>query len=243
VVVAGGTSEIALAIVRELQRRSPREVMLLGRDAEGLERAAGQLRAEGCPAVQSLPLEADDLEGHGELVAKTSERLGGIDLVIIAVGVLGDRDCLSGEVEQALQVLRVNFLGAGSLLVHYARQLRRSGGGSVVVLSSVAAERPRRANPVYGASKAGLDALAQGIGDALRPQGVRVLVARPGFVRTRMTRGLEPAPLATTPDAVARAVVRGLERGSHTVWAPAALRWAMVPIRLMPRAMFRRIAR
>lgn len=243
VVVVGGTSEIGLAIARELQRRAPREVMLLGRDAEGLERAAAELRAEGCPAVHSLMLQADELERHDELVAQASERLGGVDLVIVAVGVLGDRDGLSGEVGPALEVLRVNFLGAGSLLMRFARRLSESGGGALVVLSSVAAERPRRANAVYGASKAGLDALAQGLGDALRGQGVRVLVVRPGFVHTQMTRGLEPAPLATTPEAVARAVVGGLERGSHTVWAPAALRWAMLPIRLMPRAMFRRIAR
>jgi decaprenylphospho-beta-D-erythro-pentofuranosid-2-ulose 2-reductase len=243
VVVVGGTSEIALATVRELQRRAPREVMLLGRDAAALERAAEQLRAEGSPRVLTLLLDAAQLERHAEVVAQASERLGGIDLVLIAVGVLGDRDAVSGELEGALEVLRVNLLGAGSLLLHFARRLSESGGGTLVVLSSVAAERPRRATAVYGASKAGLDALAQGLGDALRAQGVRVLVVRPGFVHTRMTRGLEPAPLATTPEAVARAAVRGLERGRHTVWAPAALRWAMLPIKLLPRAMFRRIAR
>jgi decaprenylphospho-beta-D-erythro-pentofuranosid-2-ulose 2-reductase len=243
VVVAGGTSEIALAIVRELQRRAPRQVVLLGRDADGLERAAAELRGDGCAGVRILPLQASELERHGELVAQASELLGGIDLAIIAVGLLGDRDGLSGGVEEALEVLRVNLLGAGSLLMHFARLMSDSGGGTLVVLSSVAAERPRRANAVYGASKAGLDALAQGLGDALRVRGVRVLVVRPGFVHTRMTQGLQPAPMATTPETVARAVLRGLDRGAHTVWAPSALRWAMLPIRLLPRALFRRIAR
>ncbi len=109
------------------------------------------------------------------------------------------------------------------------------------MLSSVAAERPRRSNAVYGASKAGLDALAQGIGDAVREQGVDVLVARPGFVPTKMTSGLRPMPLSTTPEALARAVADGLERKAHTVWAPRVLRLVMSVIRLLPRPLFRRL--
>jgi decaprenylphospho-beta-D-erythro-pentofuranosid-2-ulose 2-reductase len=113
----------------------------------------------------------------------------------------------------------------------------------VIVLSSVAAERPRRANPAYGASKAALDALAQALADALHDHHVRVLVVRPGFVHTRMTRGLEPAPLACTPQDVARAVMQGLERGAQTVWAPSRLRYVMLAMRMLPRAIFRRIER
>jgi decaprenylphospho-beta-D-erythro-pentofuranosid-2-ulose 2-reductase len=109
------------------------------------------------------------------------------------------------------------------------------------VLSSVAAERPRAANAVYCASKAGLDALAQGLADALAPTGVRVLVVRPGFVATRMTRGLPVPPLSTDPERVAHATVRGLRRGAHTVWGPTALRWALLLVRLLPRPLFRRL--
>ena len=112
-----------------------------------------------------------------------------------------------------------------------------------MVLSSVAAERPRRANSVYGASKAGLDSLAQAVGDELHGEGVRVLVVRPGFVRTRMTSGLEEAPFACTTQVVASAVVKGLDGRAHTVWAPSTLRWVMLAMRLIPRAIFRRIAR
>ena len=110
-----------------------------------------------------------------------------------------------------------------------------------MVLSSVAAERPRQANGVYGASKAGLDSLAQALGDELREQGVRVLVVRPGFVKTRMTAGLDPAPLATTPEAVARVTVEALDGVGHTVWAPAMMRWVMLVLRLLPRPIFRRM--
>jgi decaprenylphospho-beta-D-erythro-pentofuranosid-2-ulose 2-reductase len=115
------------------------------------------------------------------------------------------------------------------------------GHGTIVVLSSVAGERVRASNFVYGASKAGLDGFAQGLGDSLRGTGVEVLVVRPGFVHTRMTAGLDAAPLATTPEAVAKAVVEGLARGSHTVWVPAALRFVMIALRHLPRPIFRRL--
>jgi decaprenylphospho-beta-D-erythro-pentofuranosid-2-ulose 2-reductase len=243
VVVAGGTSEIALAIVRALQERSPREVALLGRDLDALERACEELRAQGAPRALALRLEAAEVAEHGAVVRTAIERLGGADVAIVAVGVLEEQAASPDDVAAALRVLRVNLLGAGSLVLHLARALREGGGGALVVLSSVAAERARRANPVYGASKAGLDALAQGLGDALREEGVHILVVRPGFVHTRMTSGLAPAPFATRADAVAAVVVSGLERGAHTVWAPRALRWVMLAVRLLPRALMRRIRR
>jgi decaprenylphospho-beta-D-erythro-pentofuranosid-2-ulose 2-reductase len=241
VIVLGGYSEIALATVRELQLRSPREVALMGRDQDALARAAEDLRLAGSPRVVTLELDALDTERHAEVVGAAFDALGGADIVILAVGVLGERGGLPAEVPGAVGVLLTNVVAAGSLLMNAARRLRDGGGGALVVLSSVAAERPRRGNVVYGASKAGLDALAQGLGDALHEQGVRMLVVRPGFVHTRMTHGLPPAPLSTTPDAVARVIVGGLDRGVPTVWAPSALRWLMIAVRMLPRSLFRRI--
>jgi decaprenylphospho-beta-D-erythro-pentofuranosid-2-ulose 2-reductase len=245
VLVLGGTSEIAAAIVRELAARGPCEVALAGRDEEGLRGAAEQLRRAGCARVETLALQARETEGHRAALECGIELLGGVDVVILAVGVLGERGGWDGrapvDVRGAVEVLDVNVLGAGSLLMESARALRERGSGTIVVLSSVAAERPRAANAVYCASKAGLDALAQGLADALASTAVRVMVVRPGFVRTRMTRGLPVPPLATDPETVARATVRGLERGAQTVWAPAVLRWAMAVVRLLPRPLFRRL--
>jgi decaprenylphospho-beta-D-erythro-pentofuranosid-2-ulose 2-reductase len=241
VVVLGGTSEIALATVRELQKRSPREVALVGRDADALAGAAKALQAAGCPQVATVQLDALDLGGHDAAVGEAFERLGGADIVIVAVGLLGERGGMPSDVAGAVEVLQVNAVGAGSLLIHSARRLQEAGGGQLVVLSSVAAERPRRGNAVYGASKAALDALAQALGDDLRERGVRVLVVRPGFVHTRMTEGLEPAPLSTTPEAVAKVIVEGLEGKAHTVWAPRALRWLMLVVRMLPRSIVRRM--
>lgn len=242
VIVLGGTSDIALAIVRELQRRLPREVALCGRDEMALARAAEHLRSAGCERVGTVALDAVDTDGHEAAVAAAFELLGGGDIVVLAVGVLGERGGLPEDVPGAVEVLRVNVVGAGSLLLHAARRLRDGGGGTLVVISSVAAERPRRANVVYGASKAGLDALARGLGDALRDDGVDVLVVRPGFVHTRMTRGLDPAPFASTPQELAVVVLGGLDRGAQTVWAPPALRWLMLAIRLLPRPLMRRLS-
>jgi len=241
VVVLGGTSEIALACVRELQRRAPREVALIGRDVGALGGAAEGLRAAGVARVIELQLDAMDLGRHGEVIEHAFAELGGADVVIVAVGVLGERGAMPTDIGAAVEVLQVNAVGAGSLLMHAADLLVKGGGGELVVLSSVAAERPRRANAVYGASKAALDSLAQGLGDELREHGVNVLVVRPGFVHTRMTAGLSPAPLSSTPDAVARVTVDGLEKGAHTVWAPAGLRAVMLAMRMLPRSIFRRI--
>jgi decaprenylphospho-beta-D-erythro-pentofuranosid-2-ulose 2-reductase len=241
VMVLGGTSEIALAIVRELQAQAPREVALLGRDREGLERAAAQLSSDGCQRIITLELNALATDLHSEMLDRAIAELGGADIVVLAVGVLGERGGLPSDIPAALEILQVNTVGAGSLLIHSAQKLREQGGGTLVVLSSVAAERARRANVVYGASKAGLDALAQGLGDDLCEDGVRVLVVRPGFVHTRMTQDLPAAPLASTPEAVARAVQAGLDNGSQTIWVPGALRWLMLVMRMLPRFVFRRL--
>lgn len=241
VIVLGGTSEIALEIARELQHRAPREVALVGRDPDALARAAEDLRASGCGRAIVLELDALDTARHADIVGEAFAALGGADIVILAVGVLGERGGLPADIARAVEVLQVNLVGAGSLLLHAAQRLHDQGSGTLVVLSSVAAERPRRTNVVYGASKAGLGALAQGLGDALHEDGLRVLVARPGFVHTRMTRGLRPAPLSSTPQAVARAVVDGLEHGARTVWAPPSLRWLMLVVKMLPRPLFRRM--
>jgi decaprenylphospho-beta-D-erythro-pentofuranosid-2-ulose 2-reductase len=198
------------------------------------------VRAGGSERVLTRQLDALDGERQAEALDGAIQELGGADIVIVAVGVLGESGGMPDDVDGAVEVLRVNTVGAGALLLRAAQRLRGSGG-SLVALSSVAAERPRPANFVYGASKAGFDALARGLGDALHAEGVRVLVVRPGFVRTRMTRDMQAAPLAVDPEAVARATVAGLEGGAQVVWVPAVLRWLMLMIRLLPRQLFRRI--
>jgi decaprenylphospho-beta-D-erythro-pentofuranosid-2-ulose 2-reductase len=239
--VLGGSSEIAQAIAHELLGEGVWEIVLAGRDAERLDAAARRLRDRGCRHVQTLTLQACSPEDHEAAVARAFARLGEVDLALIAVGVLGERGGVPADIAAAYEVLEVNLAGAGSLLLHCAARMRAQGRGTIAVLSSVAAVRPRAANAVYCASKAGLDALARGVGDALAPSGVRVMVIRPGFVATRMTDGLRRPPLTSTPEAVARATARGLARGAQTVWVPATMRWVALALAVLPRALRRRL--
>ncbi len=241
VLVIGGTSEIALAIVAGLQARAPRQVALLGRDPVAVADAARSLTDAGCERAISFELDALTTERHAEVLDRAIGELGGVDIAILAVGQLGERGGLPADVAAGVELMQVNMVGAGSLLIHTASRMRDQGGGAIVVLSSVAAERPRRSNVLYGASKAGLDALARGLGDDLHDHGVRVLVVRPGFVHTRMTEGLSPAPLSTTPEAVADAVVAGLDGNAQTIWVPGLLRLLMFVLTRLPRPIFRRI--
>ncbi len=242
VLVLGGSSEIATAIVRRLAVDGPVRVSLLGRDRERLERALGELERAGCEPGGVEVVDADEVEQHEPALVRAFEAsAGGFDLVIHAVGVLGAQAGLDADPQEALEVMRVNFVGGGSLLLEALRRLRAQGWGTLVVLSSVAAERARASNAVYGAAKAGLDALAQGLADATAGSGVRVLVVRPGFVIDRMTEGLEPAPFATRPEVVAEATVRALGRADHTVWVPGRLRFVFSALRHLPRALYRRL--
>ncbi len=241
VLLVGGTSEIGLAIVRRLAAAAQVRVRLVGRDPARLEQAVDDLRRGGLPEVGSEVIDADDVAAHHEAVRTAFAHDGGFDVVVLAVGVLGAQAGLDAERDEALEVMRVNFVGSGSLLLECLRELKARGRGTLVVLSSVAAERPRASNPVYGAAKAGLDALAQGLADATAGTGVRVLVVRPGFVETRMTAGLKAPPFTTTPEAVADATVAALGGRAHTVWVPGKLRVVFALLRHLPRPVFRRL--
>jgi decaprenylphospho-beta-D-erythro-pentofuranosid-2-ulose 2-reductase len=241
VLVLGGSSEIATAIVRQLTIEGPVRPYLLGRDRERLERALGELERAGCEPGAVNVVDAEHVEQHAPAVGRAFEAAGGFDLVILAVGVLGAQAGLDADPAEALEVMRINFLGSGSLLLEALRRLRAQGRGTLVVLSTVGVERPRASNAIYGAAKAGLDALAQGLADATAGSGVRVLVVRPGFVIDRMTAGLDPAPFATRPEVVAEATVRALRRGNHTVWVPGRLRLVFSVLRHLPRPVYRRL--
>ncbi|GAA2585447.1 MULTISPECIES: decaprenylphospho-beta-D-erythro-pentofuranosid-2-ulose 2-reductase [Streptomyces] len=237
--VLGGTSEIALATARRLVARRTRTVWLAGRPSAALEEAAGRLRGLGAD-VHTIAFDALDPTSHEAVLGKVFAE-GDIDMVLLAFGLLGDQARDERDPEAAVRVAQTNYTGAVSASLVCARALQAQGHGSLVVMSSVAGERARRANFIYGSSKAGLDAFAQGLGDALHGTGVHVMVVRPGFVRTRMTAGLPEAPLATTPEAVATAVELGLRRRSETVWVPGALRVVMAALRHLPRGVFRRL--
>ncbi|MGW0941967.1 decaprenylphospho-beta-D-erythro-pentofuranosid-2-ulose 2-reductase [Streptomyces sp. NPDC002623] len=236
--VLGGTSEIALATVRRLIARRARTVWLAGRPSAALETAAAELRVLGAD-VHTVPFDALDTASHEAVLGKVFAE-GDVDAVLLAFGVLGDQANDERDPAAAVRVAQTNYTGAVSAGLICGRALQTQGRGSLVVLSSVAGERARRSDFIYGSSKAGLDAFAQGLGDALHGTGVHVMVVRPGFVRTT-TAGRAEEPLSTTPAAVATAVELGLRRRSETVWVPGILRVAMTVLRHTPRALFRRL--
>jgi decaprenylphospho-beta-D-erythro-pentofuranosid-2-ulose 2-reductase len=241
VLVLGGASDIALATMRALVGQRTRRVVLAGRRLDELGGAVEELQRAGAEQVDTVAFDADDVDSHERVVTESFERLGDVDLVLVAFGVLGDQEHSLRDPAAARAVLHTNLLGAASVTLTAARRLREQGHGTLVMLSSVAAERARRSNFVYGASKAGIDALCQGLADELTPDGIQVMVVRPGMVRTKMTAGMDEAPFTTTPEAVAEAIVDGLRRGSHTVWVPPALRWVFAALRHLPRPVFRRL--
>jgi len=239
VLVLGGTSEIGLAIARALVARGARHVWLAGRDETAMRAAAeGLLPAE----VHTLPFDALDPASHGAAIDATFAG-GGIDVVVLAFAVLGDQRTYEADPAAGAVAASTNFAGSVSAGLHAARALATQGHGTLIVLSSVAAARPRRSNYVYGATKAGLDFFARGLAEALRGTGAHVLLVRPGFVRTRMTAGLRPLPFATTPEAVAADIVRALDRGVSIAWSPPPARWVALALSVMPAPLLRRFDR
>lgn len=240
--VLGGSSEIGVAAALELCRRGTHTFILAGRHRPALEAAADRLTRAGAREVSVVDFDATQVAGYGAFVDRVFDQHGDIDLVLLAFGILGDQQLAENSGEEALAVIRTNFEGSVSVAIPAVRRLRGQGHGHLVLISSVAAERARADNFVYGASKAGADAFFLGLAGSMRDSGVHVMVVRPGRVTTRMTEGLAPVPFTTRPERVARDIARGLEGKAGIVWSPPVMRIVMSGMRHLPAPIFRRIA-
>jgi decaprenylphospho-beta-D-erythro-pentofuranosid-2-ulose 2-reductase len=241
VVVLGGTSDIAREIVRILAAQRCRTVVLAGRDAATLGRAAEEL-GRSVANVATVPFDAtatNDVEKTVRLCFEAAVEQ--VDLVVMAVGQLGTQGEDEADPGRIAQMMTVNVTWPAAALAAVADRLQHQGHGRIVVLSSVAGYRVRRSNFIYGSTKAGLDGFAIGLSEAARGTGISVHVVRPGFVHTKMTAGRPAAPFAVGPERVARDVVRGLERGDTVIWSPGALRYVFAIFRLLPQAIWRRL--
>ena len=236
VLVLGGGSDIGQAIAARLAAPRRAAIVLAGRSIE-----PGDLESRTGSAVAVEWFDARATEEHRSVLDAIWRDHGGFDVVVLAFGVQGDQTRAETDTAHALEIAETNYLGAVSAALECGRLLREQGHGTLVVLSSVAAERTRRSLFAYASSKAGIDSFALGLADALRPDGVHVLVVRPGFVHTKLTAGLKVPPLSTTPDAVAEVVERGMQRGARIVWAPPPMRWVMAVLRHLPHAVFSRL--
>lgn len=241
VLVLGGRSEMG---VRVAQRLAPgRTVILAARRSGELAAESAAVLEAGATAVHTVEFDADDTAGHPALLEKIAAEHGPLGVVVLAFGVLGDQARAEQDPAHAIAVVHTDYVAQLSVLTTVANLLRAQGSGRIVVFSSVAGARVRRANYVYGSAKAGLDGFACGLADALHGSGVRLLLVRPGFVVGRMTEGMDPAVLSRTPDQIADAVLRGLRRRSEVVWVPWALQPMFFAMRLLPRFVWRRMPR
>lgn len=243
VLLLGGRSEIGVEVARRLVADRRRPVVLAARRAHDLDEQEQTILAAGASEVHRAEFDADDLGSHESFLNGVVNEHGPIGTAVVAFGVLGHQAQAERDANHAVSIVHTDFVAQISLLTRLANILRAQGNGQIVVFSSIAGVRVRRANYVYGAAKAGLDGFSAGLADALHGTGVRLLVVRPGFVVGRMTEGMKPAPLSSTPAEVADAVVAALRTGRHEVWVPSALRVLTAMMRVTPRWVWRRMRR
>ncbi len=241
VLLLGGTSEIGLAICERYLRNAPAHIVLAALpDDPGREAAVAQMQAAGAKSVRLVDFDAVATATHPAVIDDCFAS-GDVDVAIVAFGLLGDAEELWQNQRKAVQIAEINYTAAVSVGVLLGEKMRNQGFGRIIAMSSAAGERVRRSNFVYGSTKAGLDGFYLGLGEALREFGVRVLVIRPGQVRTRMSAHVKEAPLTVDKEYVADLAVTASARGKDLVWAPGAFRYVMMVLRHIPRAIFRKL--
>jgi decaprenylphospho-beta-D-erythro-pentofuranosid-2-ulose 2-reductase len=241
ILLLGGTSEIGLAICkRYLQNAHARILLAAMPDDPGRDGAVAQMKAAGARSVELIDFEATDTDSHPKMIDAAFAG-GDVDVAIVAFGLLGDAEELWQNQRKAVQIAEINYTAAVSVGVLLGEKMRAQGFGQIIAMSTVAGERVRRSNFVYGSTKAGLDGFYLGLGEALKPSGVRVLVIRPGQVRTRMSAHIKEAPLTVDKEYVANLAVTASAKGKELVWAPGAFRYVMMVLRHIPRPIFRKL--
>lgn len=241
ILLLGGTSEIGLAIIAEYLAHAPARVVLGVQPGDPLiDATVADLTAKGARDVVVLDFDATDFDSHpGVIEAAWAD--ADVDVAIVAFGLLGDAETLWQDQAKAVQIAQVNYIGAVSVGVLLGQRMTAQGYGQIIVMSSAAGQKVRRSNFVYGSTKAGLDGFYHRLGEALEPAGVKVLVIRPGQVRTRMSAGVKEAPLTVDKEDVAKQAVDAARAGKSVIWAPPAFEAVMLVLRHIPEPIFRRL--
>lgn len=240
ILVLGATSAIAMAVTRQLL--SPQaHYFLVARNPERLQAVRQDLLARGAAGVATQAIDLDDTGAHPALLAAAVQALGVIDLALIAHGVLGDQQQAQADYPAAEAILRTNFLSPVSLVTWLANHFESTHQGTLAVISSVAGDRGRKSNYVYGASKGGLNIFLDGVRNRIDRAGVQVLTIRPGFVATPMTAHLPRGPLFATPEQVARGILKAVARRRDVVYLPGYWALIMFVIRSIPQSIFKKL--
>jgi len=242
ILVLGGRSDIGMAIAARMATRFTKKVVLAGRNMTSTDVERFRQLLPGVAESMEVSVrefDASDSASHAAFVDELDS--GSLDLLIVAFGQLGVQEVFERDPVAAANLVSVNMAGVVSSSLACASRLEKQGSGHIVFLSSVAGIRPRKSNFVYGSTKAGMDAFAQGLADSLAPKGIDVTIVRPGFVHSTMTEGLEPAPFSATVEEVAERVFDGMRRGTRIIWAPGILRYVFAVLRILPTAVWRRL--
>jgi decaprenylphospho-beta-D-erythro-pentofuranosid-2-ulose 2-reductase len=241
ILLLGGTSEIGLAICERYLQNAHARILLAAMPGDpSRDGAVAQMKAAGARSVELIDFEATEPESHPKMI-EAAFADGDVDVAIVAFGILGDAEELWQNQPKAVLAAEINYTAAVSVGVLLGEKMRAQGFGQIIAMSSAAGERVRRSNFVYGSTKAGLDGFYLGLGEALHEYGVRVLVIRPGQVRTRMSAHVKEAPLTVDKEYVANLAVTAAAKGKELVWAPSAFRYVMMVLRHIPRSIFRKL--
>ncbi|CCF60978.1 decaprenylphospho-beta-D-erythro-pentofuranosid-2-ulose 2-reductase [Nocardia cyriacigeorgica] len=247
ILLLGGTSEIGLAICAEYLKKGAARIILAALPNDPLrDTAVAQMKAAGAEQVDVIDFDALDTDSHPKVIDQAWDG-GDVDVAIVAFGLLGDAEELWQNQRKAVQIAGINYTAAVSVGVLVGEKMKAQGYGRIIAMSSVAGERVRRSNFVYGSTKAGLDGFYLGLGEALRPYGPRVLVVRPGQVRTTTTlehwkaTGAKEAPFTVDKEEVAALAVAASQKGKELIWAPGQVRYLMSVLRHIPRPVFRKL--
>ena len=241
VLIVGATSAIARAVARRYARDGA-ALALAARDPEKLAAEAADVRARGAGRVVEVAFDATDFERHGPAVAEAWDALGGLDAALVAYGTLPDPEAVARDAGAAVEAFRLNATSVVSVMTHLAERFEAQGSGVIAVISSVAGDRGRPSNYVYGAAKGAVSLFAQGLRGRLRAAGVRVVTVKPGFVDTPMTADVPKNPLFAAPDAVGRAIHRAMTGGADVVYTPRFWRPVMAAVRAIPERLFKRLS-
>jgi decaprenylphospho-beta-D-erythro-pentofuranosid-2-ulose 2-reductase len=240
VLIIGATSAIATATARRMAARGY-SLYLMARNRERLEAVASDLRLRGATRVELDVVGLTDASSHPTVLSKAAETMGGIDIALIAYGILGDQKRAEENYEAAAEIMETNFNSVVSLLTWIGNYFEKRAAGTIAVISSVAGDRGRRSNYAYGASKAALNVFLDGMRGRFNGTGVRVLTIKPGFVSTPMTAHLKQNALFAQPDTIALGILRAIDRRREEVYLPWFWAPIMFAVRCIPRPLFKKL--
>ena len=241
ILLVGATSSVARALAVLLAQQGAR-LHLVGRDMDEVERIARDLQVRYHASVSGDCFEAEDYATHAEVLRKAQVSMGRLDGVIVAIGFLGDQEHAQRDGEQVQRIIQANYMGAVSILTYAANHLEAQRSGFIVGISSVAGDRGRQSNYVYGSAKGAFSLFLQGLRNRLSKAGVHVMTVKPGFLDTKMTFGQSGLFLVASPEKVARAILRALHKRKNTLYTPWFWRGVMLIIRAIPEQLFRRMS-